>query len=395
MQPQRGGTADLFMRRINSSAEDPLSKSVSDRPGGSAGASKGSSSSSNNNSGGGGNGGGGGGGTGNSGNSGGRSDVGCGGGGSDDSGSDGTGTDCVGGGDDGSGGASGGCNESQNVAAKRSSSRSGVVGSGGGREGCNLEARLLERYDERVWNMHREYLASSRRGDGGGVPVVAYNPDGQQPLLMELRKAFGGSTGGVGGGSGGAAAAGGSVTEAAELEPSVGRCWTPWETSGSGFLSEVDGIVSSSSGGLRSEAPLSGPPPPPKTPLSCAGASSDPVGAAQQVEDEGDGRQPERREWPAAGPDRNTLSERSERPEGSERPDRRMEAVYERLSERLRVTVRERRGRSEAARTGSGSGGGSGGGDGVEEGRGEQLWVAVAGAPGSGKTTLAVRENAV
>ncbi|CAN0299010.1 unnamed protein product, partial [Laminaria digitata] len=44
VQPQRGGTVDLFMRRITSSTEEPSAKSASDRPGSTTDASKGSSS---------------------------------------------------------------------------------------------------------------------------------------------------------------------------------------------------------------------------------------------------------------------------------------------------------------------------------------------------------------
>ncbi|CAN0376342.1 unnamed protein product, partial [Laminaria digitata] len=231
---------------------------------------------------------------------------------------------------------------------------------GGGGEECRLEARLLERYDERIWSMHQEYLESGRHRDGGGAPMVAYNPDGHQPLLMELRKAYGGSTDCGDGGSGGAAAAGAAVTEATKPKTPAGRPWTPWQTSKSGFPSAVDGSGSNSSNGLDPEVPLLvPPPPPPKTTLLFAAPTAadkkthpsrteaspfDSVGATQRDTVERDDGQPTRQDCPPPGPTVDTPSE------PTERPDRGMEAVYERLAERLRVAVRERRGGGGRAR---------------------------------------------
>lgn len=59
-----------------------------------------------------------------------------------------------------------------------------------------------------------------------------------------------------------------------------------------------------------------------------------------------------------------------------QRPDHRMEGVYESLAERLRMKLRSRTRTSEAGVAG--------------EGVNEQLWLGIAGPPGSGKTTLAV-----
>ncbi|CAB1121265.1 unnamed protein product [Ectocarpus sp. CCAP 1310/34] len=91
-----------------------------------------------------------------------------------------------------------------------------------------------------------------------------------------------------------------------------------------------------------------------------------------------------------------------------QRPDRRMVDVYEALAQRIRLEVRERRRRQATAAAGPETGAfghTAGPGAGVRVGedghaavegvkhkqqqKQQQLWVAVAGAPGSGKTTLA------
>lgn len=60
------------------------------------------------------------------------------------------------------------------------------------------------------------------------------------------------------------------------------------------------------------------------------------------------------------------------------RPDRKMEIVYGSLAEKLRAMIRNRR--NKARNAGEREGGGAEG----------QLWLGIAGPPGSGKTTLAV-----
>lgn len=111
----------------------------------------------------------------------------------------------------------------------------------------------------------------------------------------------------------------------------------------------------------------------------------------------------------AAARDEQQPQEQAQRGE-QRRPDARMDDVYDSLAQRLRDDIRARRRRASAevtARTKQGAGGVEGGagegGHAVEEALDDggaavkvlpqqgQLWVAIAGAPGSGKTTLAVR----
>lgn len=267
-----------------------------------------------------------------------------------------------------------------------------VTGGGGEGEGMGtLEARLLDRYDDKIWKMHLDYL--QRCGsDGGGDSYgrdgddnaslqssssatasapPAYLPDEHQPLLVEVvRKLVGGS-----GTERAVGMAGARTVASAEPESADGeQSWVSW----SGCLFSREALANSSETATN----------------TCTGGGSDGVsrGCVQKESPVPPLPQPvELDPSLLSSPPRATAAEEQQQ---RQRPDRRMTDEYDSLAERIRVNIRE--GRRKAA-TEAGLVGDAvvrtGGEDdwGAAVGGRQQLWVAIAGAPGSGKTTLAVR----
>eukprot|EP00904_Undaria_pinnatifida_P002540 jgi/Undpi1/12287/HiC_scaffold_5.g01963.m1 len=253
--------------------------------------------------------------------------------------------------------------------SKSSSSDIGETEGGGEEKRYVLEARLLERYDERIWNMHREYLESSGHRDGRSAATTSGS-------------GFPSEADGFGIGSNSSS----DIHQRAQKTTAVGSDGgfaPPPETSL--LIPPSPPLVPPSlTATSTTTSPVAAPDGDTQKPRSSTGASSyHPVGANERR----DGVQVERRDYPHPDP---TVDTPSDLPEPAERPDQKMKAVYERLAERLRFEVRKRRRQGVVRKgEGGGDGGGGGGGGGFGEGGERQLWVAVAGAPGSGKTTLA------
>ncbi|CAN0440191.1 unnamed protein product [Ectocarpus sp. 12 AP-2014] len=373
----------------------------------------------------------------------------------------------------------------------------GDCGGGGVSGGCRVEARLVDRFDDKIWALHQGYMRTSGGGAGGrspppsvavappssgaavsaapsqeaaataaakavaasaeapaatpgaapapaapaalstpaaeataataaaatappssapAPPAATYLPDEHQPLLVEIISVEGKRN-----------AAGTSGDRTQEPEASAGHpSWTSWSGSASSRTAPTDGTTiigggkdaeavgerdsvdySGAEGGggggidcgggfqaapelppvtlpLSSEAPL--PPATPLLPSSTAPAAPTAMVAAATAPEDHQQQQQQGKQ---------------------QRPDRRMVHVYEALAERVRLEVRERRRRQAAAAAGPEAGAvghAAGSGAGVRVGEDghaavegvkqrqqqqQQLWVAVAGAPGSGKTTLA------
>lgn len=285
-----------------------------------------------------------------------------------------------------------------------------VTGGGGGDGIGRLAARLLDRYDDQIWKMHQDYLQMSRKdGDadsnassGGGDDSVssplssssattqapAYLPDEHQPLLLEVvRRPVDGSA------TEKAADIGWARTAVAPIEcestDEEQPSWVSWPgclSSRVAFanvredaidMREGDGGDEGSGGGgdgsgrsrVQEEWLVSSLPQPVELDLSLLPSPPPSVAAVELHQQQ-------------------------------QRPDRRMIDVYDTLAERLRVNIRERRRKAAAESTlvgvtvvqeKAGVGAGGEGDGGAAVGGQQQLWVAVAGAPGSGKTTLAVR----
>lgn len=270
-----------------------------------------------------------------------------------------------------------------------------------------LEARLLDRFDGKVWKMHQDYLRLNS-GDGSSdtpspcsppasaAPAPAYLPDEHQPLLVEMIKTA------VGGILNGAESGEATPAESAEQEPTdTQRSWIVWPGAPHLPSTAIGGISATAaeheSGGQNRDT---------------GGGGGGPAGSTDDAAVKGVSVLPSAQ---AFGPDpplpppppHESGAEAAGEEQEERRPDRGMVKVYEALAERLRLLVRERRAAAAAvtpeARQAVGAGavgdagvqaereawvgGGSAGGAPQRK----QLWVAVAGAPGSGKTTLAVR----
>eukprot|EP00903_Cladosiphon_okamuranus_P016033 g14804.t2 len=276
-----------------------------------------------------------------------------------------------------------------------------------------LEARLLDRFDEKVWKMHQGYLRSGSGDGSSDTPSTCspptssaprppvYLPDEHQPLLVEMIKTA------VGGAQSGEA----TLAESAEPEPTDSKpSWIAWRPGAPYPPSTTVGGISATatkraSGGQNRD-----------TGGGAGAGARDPAGSIDGAATKGASVLPSSQ---ALGPDpplrppppppppppHESETEAAGEKQEEQRPDRRMSNVYEALAERLRLLVRERRAAAAATpEAGQAVGAGAvgdagveaeGGADGVGRGSAggapqrQQLWVAVAGAPGSGKTTLA------
>lgn len=263
-----------------------------------------------------------------------------------------------------------------------------------------LAARLVRRFDGRVWAMHMDYV---KNGGYNG-----YTPDRHLPLLVELCKSRN-SPRGVG------SEHDGQSPSVAEEEASTGEesvLWTPWPENlppvppiPTALPTETKAVKGREMRGNKAEEVTSamvavlggeqgGIIPSPSHNLNHN--PNDP-----NLSVSGDSERP----TVAAGPWMSVASVTSKFP-SSDRPDRRMEAVYRDLAERLIGKIRDRRANSskqqqrqqqqkkkeEEDERGIVVGGQESQQQQQQqqEGQKQQLWVAVAGAPGSGKSTLAV-----
>lgn len=281
-----------------------------------------------------------------------------------------------------------------------------------------LGARLLDRYDEKIWEMHKEHLRLNGGGgssSSGGSPSLpsspaaaaaaaappAYLPDEHQPLLVEMMMMM--KTAAAGGASTGAdSREARPVGPSPGSEPSTGgRSWIAWpgalppSTAVEGVSTAVSERANGGQNPDTGDGDVGG----------CGGADGGVDdgavdGAVALISAHGLDPEPplSRSQGPVTDVAEEQLEER--------RPDRGMIDVYEALAERLVILVRESRRAAAAAvksEAGQAAGAGAAGNVGVEAKAGagdsaavgrqprQQLWVAVAGAPGSGKTTLAVR----
>lgn len=285
-----------------------------------------------------------------------------------------------------------------------------------------LAARLVRHFDGRVWAMHLDYVnkgGSKTSRDTSYSGYNGYTPDRHLPLLVELCRSSRNSPRTVG------AEQDGESPPVAEEEVSTGEedvLWTPWpenlppvppiptalptkteavegcEMQGNNAVDNTDEITSvkeAVSGGEQastrpspSHNPELNPNPNPNNPSSGISGILGSSGEHPAV---------------ASSPWTSVASVTSEFPP-SDRPDRRMGAVYRDLAERLIVKVRDRRTgprrrqqRRQRQQEEEDEGGvvvegeeGQQQQQQEEEEKQQQLWVAIAGAPGSGKSTLAV-----
>lgn len=257
-----------------------------------------------------------------------------------------------------------------------------------------LGARLLDRYDDKTWKMHQEYLRLST-GDGRGdrppqsspAAAPAYLPDEHQPLLVEMMmdKAVDGTPTGAESSEKGSA-------DSQEPAPTGGRrSWIAWPGAHPPSTSVESASVTTTEfagGGQTGDAGGGGG-------RGAGGSIKEGASALPSVQASG----PEPQALPPAlpsPPSHGSVVEAAGEKQEENRPDRRMMDVYEALAERVRLLVRERRRAAAAAaattpEAGQAVGAGAVGVAGGSAVGRQQLWVAVAGAPGSGKTTLAVR----
>lgn len=219
-----------------------------------------------------------------------------------------------------------------------------------------LDARLVERYDARLWAMHQRHLLNA--GDGADGSVQGYLADRHQPLLVELvmmrdRNERKGTQQ--------------ASRKRTFVHPRVGLVdggnnWTVFPA--------IDTVLERETGRSPtrdSESPL---------------ARTRPRGQAEGV-----GQNLEIGETiktttprPSSIPSSPSAISQGRGRDPPERCDRNMCPVYDELAARLRTRLRFEKHQGKGA-AGHDQGGGSKG----------QLWLAIAGAPGSGKTTLAVR----
>ena len=242
-----------------------------------------------------------------------------------------------------------------------------------------LDARLVRRFDGRVWAMHLDYARRESLSDGGSGEIHrGYLPDRHLPLLVELRRRTPEEKERGEDGS--------SATSDNHL------FWTPWPENLPRAAEEGNrAIDESGTGGIDQET------------AADAQADGKYSGGVEAQKDS----QPRRSDARVApgDPDGVLISSLGGRhPTGpipcsaaasnrsGDRPDRRMDAVYKDLARRLIAKVRDgrkMRGQQGGGVDSEGVGERTEGRPVLEQGR--QLWVAIAGAPGSGKTTLAVR----
>lgn len=273
-----------------------------------------------------------------------------------------------------------------------------------------LGARLLDRYNDKIWKMHQEYLRLNSDSGSPSLPSPsaavapagpAYLPDEHQPLLVEIvRTAVGGTS----------TSTGAKISEersADSPEPKPAgrqRPWIAWPGAQppSTAVEGVSATVTEGTSGGENRGTGGGGGGGFAGGIDDAAVEGAPVLSSAQALDQ----EPPLPPSPSPPSHGSVIDEQP--------PDRRMVDVYESLAERLRLLVRERR-RAAAAvgaatpEAGQAVGAGAVGDDGAQaEGgaggvagdsavgrqRQQQLWVAVAGAPGSGKTTLAVRTRA-
>lgn len=261
-----------------------------------------------------------------------------------------------------------------------------------------LESRLLERFDSSIWTMHQSYLKGNDSGSkDSGIPDAAdlYVPDRHQPLLLELQWAQGGNSPGHDRGR-----ADETEVVATAAAPVAEQPWISWLDSRPEHANILDESIyeenCTSGGSPGFDLPLDAAcdrqtaQPLPRLP-ACSNESTSPdtagtcpahiipttanagIAPRSPIMTEAEGVEVQS----AVNVNKPFDESRSFPADESDplRPDLRMIDVYKELAERIRTKVRERR-RTE-------------GGQGIELAN-RKLWVAVVGGPGSGKTTLSV-----
>lgn len=254
-----------------------------------------------------------------------------------------------------------------------------------------LAARLVRRFDDRVWAMHLDYV----NNDG----YNGYTPDRHFPMLVELCRSRN-SPRGVG------SEHDSQIPSVAEEEASsTGEedvLWIPWPENllpvppiPTALPTETEAVKGREMRGNKAEeitsamAAVLGGEQGSIIPFPSHNPNHNPNNQSSGVSD-------------ISGTVAAVASVKSKFPP-SDRPDRRMEAVYRDLAERLIVKVRDRRQQQRQQQQQKREEEDEGeegvvveGEEGQQqqqqqqEGQKQQLWVAVAGAPGSGKSTLAV-----